>query len=96
MLVQGCGKQAAGTAVTFVGQFLIAVPVCIICAFPLHMGVAGLFVGLICGVTIQSGSYALLLLRMDWQKLARRAAASAELEGKDVQLGAPQESTTQT
>lgn len=83
--MQGCGKQMSGVVVNFIGQFLVALPVGIVCAFVLRWGVAGLLLGLVAGVVAQALGYMWLLRRMDWRQLASKAAITASQEGKAEQ-----------
>ena len=80
--MQGCGRQATGLVVNFAGQFAVALPVALICAFVLKLGVVGLYLGLIAGVAVQAAAYTWVFLGMDWQGLADSASHDAQLDSK--------------
>ena len=70
---------------TFVGQFLVALPVALLCAFVLKLEVLGLYIGLVAAVVVQSCSYLCLLYRVDWGSQAHKAALTARSEGVNSQ-----------
>lgn len=73
-IFRGCGLQALGAKVNFVCYILLAVPVGLLLAFPLEMGLLGLWLGLNVGF-IASGLFSTywLALRADWAMLAYQA-----------------------
>ncbi|RLN90133.1 hypothetical protein BBJ28_00022975 [Nothophytophthora sp. Chile5] len=92
-IFRGCGLQALGARVNFVCYLLIAVPLGLLLAFPLDMGLVGLWLGL-CAGFVASGVFCTFWLtyRADWELLAlqaqqRTACGVPEMEtkgGKDV------------
>lgn len=49
-ILRGQGRQKIGSNVNIVAYYLIALPVAYVCAFPMGLGLLGLWAGLICGV----------------------------------------------
>ncbi|CAI5734008.1 unnamed protein product [Hyaloperonospora brassicae] len=77
-IFRGCGLQALGANVNFVCYILLAVPLGLLLAFPLDMGLTGLWLGLHTGFGA-SGLFSVywLAYRADWAKLACQALERA-------------------
>ncbi|KAG6619872.1 Multidrug/Oligosaccharidyl-lipid/Polysaccharide (MOP) Flippase Superfamily [Phytophthora cinnamomi] len=73
-IFRGCGLQSLGAKVNFVCYILLAVPLGLLLAFPLGMGLLGLWLGLNAGF-IASGLFSTywLAFRADWAMLAYQA-----------------------
>ncbi|KAG1703979.1 hypothetical protein DVH05_006985 [Phytophthora capsici] len=73
-IFRGCGLQALGAKVNFVCYILIAVPLGLLLAFVLEMGLLGLWLGLNAGF-IACGLFSTywLAFQADWQMLAFQA-----------------------
>uniref|UniRef100_M4C4J4 Multidrug/Oligosaccharidyl-lipid/Polysaccharide (MOP) Flippase Superfamily n=1 Tax=Hyaloperonospora arabidopsidis (strain Emoy2) TaxID=559515 RepID=M4C4J4_HYAAE len=77
-IFRGCGLQALGARVNFVSYVLLAVPLGLLLAFSLEMGLLGLWLGLHAGL-IAGGLFSIywLACRADWAKLAHQASKRA-------------------
>lgn len=86
-ILRGCGLQKFGAIFNVLGYYVIGIPVMVILAFVLHMGVAGLWYGLVSAVFVQVLAYTVLLFfRTDWNKqalIAVQRSRGAHV-GKDV------------
>ena len=54
-----------------VAFYVVAVPLALWLAFSRGMGAEGLYLGMVAGPVIQTFSYVVLLLRLDWEREAR-------------------------
>ncbi|OWZ09590.1 Multidrug/Oligosaccharidyl-lipid/Polysaccharide (MOP) Flippase transporter [Phytophthora megakarya] len=85
-IFRGCGLQALGAKVNFVCYMLLAVPLGLLLAFPLEMGLLGLWLGLNAGFTA-SGLFSTywLAFRADWAMLAYQAVERTTCTAPDSQ-----------
>nr|XP_051190335.1 protein DETOXIFICATION 10 [Lolium perenne] len=70
-IVRGCGRQKIGALVNFVAYYLLGIPAALVFTFVCHLGVLGLWLGIIIGMVAQM----LLLLVIsfgtnNWEKQA--------------------------
>ncbi|XP_024641533.1 protein DETOXIFICATION 16 isoform X2 [Medicago truncatula] len=72
-IARGSGLQKAGAVVNLGSCYLVGIPAAIIFAFVLHIGVKGLWLGILCAVIAQAFSLMLITLRLDWEKEANKA-----------------------
>lgn len=64
----GSGRQARVVSVNLVCYYFIGAPFGMLLGFSFHMGIKGIWIGLLCGSTIQIIVLGLILWRMNWDK----------------------------
>ncbi|CAI9276611.1 unnamed protein product [Lactuca saligna] len=72
-IARGSGWQHIGAYVTLVAFYLFGMPTAIVLGFPLHLKAKGLWIGIVIGSIIQSGSLLFVTRHTDWQKQAIKA-----------------------
>ncbi|XP_038984573.1 protein DETOXIFICATION 16-like isoform X2 [Phoenix dactylifera] len=72
-VARGCGWQKIGALVNLGAYNLVGIPSAILLAFVLHVGGKGLWMGIICGVTVQALLLSTITLCTNWEKEARKA-----------------------
>lgn len=72
---RGCGWQKMCTFINLGAYYLVAFPSAILFSFVLHIGGMGLWMGIICGLTVQVIALVTVNLCTDWEKEARKALA---------------------
>lgn len=70
-IARGSGWQHIGAYVTLVAFYLFGMPTAIVLGFPLHLKAKGLWIGIVIGSIIQSGSLLFVTRLTDWQKQVR-------------------------
>lgn len=82
MLVQvrQCLALCAGAGVNVVTYWCIGLPLAVLLAFPVQLGVAGLWAGLACTTTLQAVVMSTLVHKFDFVHEAKRAAAVANAD----------------
>lgn len=68
-VARGCGWQHLAVYANLATFYCIGVPVAILLAFKLQLYAKGLWIGLICGLSCQTGALLLITLRTKWNKL---------------------------
>ncbi|CAL8270016.1 unnamed protein product [Gadus morhua 'NCC'] len=100
-IIRGAGKQSIGALCNFVGYYIIGFPIGVSLMFAAHMGIVGLWTGLLFCVAIQAVFFLIFLSKLNWQKASDEALVRAgvqrveikdqiEMEYEDVGPGAPQ------
>ncbi|CAL8356708.1 unnamed protein product [Boreogadus saida] len=100
-IIRGAGKQSIGALCNFVGYYIIGFPIGVSLMFAAHMGIVGLWTGLLFCVGIQAVFFLVFLSKLNWQKASDEALVRAgvqrveikdeiEMEHEDVGPGAPQ------
>ena len=64
--------------VTGIGSWCVILPCSYVFAIPMHGGLEGLWLGSVCGEATKFLSIVLVLYRVDWQAMARRAVKQSE------------------
>ncbi|KAI3931891.1 hypothetical protein MKW98_012301 [Papaver atlanticum] len=72
--IRGCGRQKIGAFINLGAYYLVDIPSAILLAFVLHMGGKGLWLGIICALSVQVVSLLTATLRTDWEHEAKQAA----------------------
>ncbi|XP_057868207.1 protein DETOXIFICATION 16-like isoform X2 [Cryptomeria japonica] len=72
-VARGCGWQNVGAYVNLGAYYMVGIPVAFFLAFVLHIGGRGLWLGIICGLFVQSFSLFLVTTRIGWEEQARNA-----------------------
>ncbi|XP_027193325.1 protein DETOXIFICATION 16-like isoform X2 [Cicer arietinum] len=70
---RGCGWQKIGAYVNLVSYYLVGIPAGIVMTFVFHIGVKGLWLGMICALTVQVFSLIIIIIRTNWEKEAQKA-----------------------
>ncbi|GLJ11093.1 hypothetical protein SUGI_0142840 [Cryptomeria japonica] len=72
-IARGCGWQKVGAYVNLGAYYIVAIPVAVILAFVLHVGGRGLWLGIVCGLFVQTILLLLITLYTDWEQQGRNA-----------------------
>uniref|UniRef100_A0A8C5FSP9 Multidrug and toxin extrusion protein n=1 Tax=Gadus morhua TaxID=8049 RepID=A0A8C5FSP9_GADMO len=67
-IIRGAGKQSIGALCNFVGYYIIGFPIGVSLMFAAHMGIVGLWTGLLFCVAIQAVFFLIFLSKLNWQK----------------------------
>ncbi|XP_065874830.1 protein DETOXIFICATION 16-like [Euphorbia lathyris] len=70
---RGCGWQKIGAIVNFIAYYPVGLPVAITLTFVFHFGGKGLWMGIICGSSLQALLLLGITLRTDWELEAKKA-----------------------
>ncbi|KAL8056684.1 hypothetical protein ABFX02_04G135100 [Erythranthe guttata] len=71
--VRGCGWQKIGAIINLGSYYLVGLPVAILLAFVLHIGGKGLWLGLLCALSVQVVCLFVIMLRTNWEQEAKKA-----------------------
>jgi len=71
-VLRGCGRQLIGSAILFVGYYVIGLPLGGILCFveSLSLGLMGFWIGLACALLVVSALCIVIVIRTDWKKQA--------------------------
>uniref|UniRef100_A0A0E0A9Y7 Protein DETOXIFICATION n=1 Tax=Oryza glumipatula TaxID=40148 RepID=A0A0E0A9Y7_9ORYZ len=72
-VARGCGWQKIGACINLGAFYVVGVPAAYLAAFVLRAGGLGLWMGIICGVAVQTLLFVAITSRTDWQKEAKMA-----------------------
>lgn len=67
-IARGCGWQHIGAYINLGAFYLFGIPLAVILGFPLHIGGKGLWIGNLCGSTMQSVLLSLITGFTNWQQ----------------------------
>ncbi|KAK7269830.1 hypothetical protein RIF29_22588 [Crotalaria pallida] len=73
---RGCGWQNLCAFINLGAYYVVGIPSAILFAFVLHIGGVGLWMGIICGLSVQGIALVTVNLCTDWDKEARKAVHS--------------------
>jgi MATE family multidrug resistance protein len=76
-IFRGSGRQMTGAGVNAIGLYLIGLPIAIPLAITAHLGVLGLWVGVLAGMTSLAVLDVVILWRFNWQNEAKKARVRA-------------------
>ncbi|XP_042298295.1 multidrug and toxin extrusion protein 1 [Sceloporus undulatus] len=79
-VLRGAGKQKIGAISNAIGYYAVGLPIGITLMFAYRLGVMGLWTGLIVCISLQAGSFLVVVLRTDWKKAAEEAQIRAGLQ----------------
>ncbi|KAK6127690.1 hypothetical protein DH2020_038564 [Rehmannia glutinosa] len=71
--VRGCGWQKIGAFINLGSYYLVGIPVAILLAFVLHIGGKGLWLGILCALSVQVVCLFIITLRTNWENEAKKA-----------------------
>ncbi|XP_011039092.1 PREDICTED: MATE efflux family protein 5 isoform X1 [Populus euphratica] len=72
-IARGCGWQKIGAYINLGSYYLVGIPIAILLAFVFHVGGKGLWLGIICALTVQVFSLATITIRTNWEQEAKKA-----------------------
>ncbi|XP_039117973.1 protein DETOXIFICATION 16-like [Dioscorea cayenensis subsp. rotundata] len=72
-VTRGCGWQKLGVFVNFSAYYIVGLPFAGLFAFYWHLKVKGLWLGIMCGLSIQLFLLLIITVFADWEKVARKA-----------------------
>lgn len=67
------GKQAIGSTVTITGYWILGIPISLLAVFYYGWGIVGLWVGPSVAIVFNSVFYYILIIKADWDSIARDA-----------------------
>lgn len=70
---RGCGLQKICSYINLGAYYAVGIPCAILLAFVMNVGGKGLWIGIICALTVQVLVLVSVILNIDWDKEARRA-----------------------
>jgi multidrug resistance protein, MATE family len=73
--IRGCGLQKWGSYINLIGYYVIGVPIGLLLTFHpfFNMGLFGIWVGLTVGLIFVSTAQLVVILHVDWEKMAENA-----------------------
>jgi Na+-driven multidrug efflux pump len=88
-VIRGTGQQGPASCITLGGHLLIGIPTSFCCAFPLNMGLTGLWLGTASSAFACSSAYSILIGNTDWPKLLLKVKArlAAKIKAKEDKKG---------
>ncbi|KAJ4838979.1 Protein DETOXIFICATION 16 [Turnera subulata] len=72
-IVRGCGWQTIGAYINLGSYYVVGFPSGVLLAFVLHIGGKGLWLGIICALTVQVVCLSTITIRTNWQQEAKKA-----------------------
>ncbi|KAJ4907111.1 MATE efflux family protein [Raphanus sativus] len=81
-VARGCGWQKIGAFVNLGSYYLVGVPLGLLLGFYFNFGGRGLWLGIICALTIQGVSLSIITFFTNWDEEVKKATSRAE-GGKD-------------
>lgn len=76
-ILRGAGKQTVGAVVSFTGFYLVSLPCAFSLGFAAHLGLHGMWYGMMIGYSTVFVMYLLATLRLDWAAIAKHAVELA-------------------
>jgi Na+-driven multidrug efflux pump len=76
-ILRGAGGQSVGAAVSFVGFYLVSLPCAFSLAYAAHLGLHGMWFGMLIGYAVVGTLYLTAILRLKWQHIADHAVLIA-------------------
>jgi MATE family multidrug resistance protein len=83
-VLRGLGKQLIASVVTFVNCWLIQSSLAILFGIYFKLGVFGVWMGIACGYLLNSISYFIVLVRLDYPKVQKEIIERVEKDNEDV------------
>ncbi|KAL3501812.1 hypothetical protein ACH5RR_036261 [Cinchona calisaya] len=78
---RGCGWQTLCAFINLGAYYVVGVPIAVLFAFVFHIGGMGLWMGIICGLSVQVVALIIVNLCTDWDSEARKAVNRVQIEG---------------
>ncbi|XP_021727120.1 protein DETOXIFICATION 16-like [Chenopodium quinoa] len=70
---RGCGWQKIGAYINLGSFYLVGLPVAILLAFFMHIGGKGLWLWILCAITLQAISFLAITMKTNWEEEAKKA-----------------------
>ncbi|XP_029957238.1 multidrug and toxin extrusion protein 1-like [Salarias fasciatus] len=86
-IVRGAGKQKVGAVCSFVGFYIVGLPVGVSLMFPVELGIVGFWIGLLISVSSQAAVYIAYLCKFSWKKATLEALERAGVQTLVVRRG---------
>ncbi|XP_020575043.1 protein DETOXIFICATION 16-like [Phalaenopsis equestris] len=83
-IARGCGWQKIGAFVNLGAYYVVGVPSAVLMSFVLHIGGKGLWMGIVCALSVQSLSLLIVTLCTDWDIEARKARDRVHSDSVDL------------
>lgn len=75
--MRGAGGQSVGAVVSFVGFYVVSLPCAFSLAYAAHLGLHGMWFGMLIGYAVVGTLYLTAILRLKWQHIAELAMLTA-------------------
>ncbi|XP_019176932.1 PREDICTED: protein DETOXIFICATION 16-like [Ipomoea nil] len=72
--VRGCGLQKIGAIINLGSYYIVGIPSAVLMAFIFHIEGRGLWLGIICALTVQVASLLTITIRTNWEQEAKKAS----------------------
>ena len=95
-VIRGLGLQKIGAYIALIAAYPIQIPLAILFAFKMKMGVAGLWWGDTIGMICQMLMFFVLVCTADWEKITEDAVARIEMESKLLETENGKQKTIET
>lgn len=77
---RGCGWQTLCAVINLGAYYVVAIPSAVLLAFVFHVGGMGLWMGIICGLSVQAVVLIIINLHTNWNDEVLRAENQVQLE----------------
>jgi len=72
-IARGCGWQKLGAYANLGAYYVVGIPIAVILAFVLHVGGKGLWLGVLCGLFVQTILLFIITFCTNWEEQAKKA-----------------------
>ncbi|XP_061084576.1 multidrug and toxin extrusion protein 1-like [Conger conger] len=79
-IIRGTGKQAVGAVCNLVGYYFVGLPIGVSVMFATHLGIVGLWVGLLLCAFMQALFFTVFLVKLNWKKTMQDALVRAGVQ----------------
>ncbi|XXG83826.1 hypothetical protein AAC387_Pa10g1493 [Persea americana] len=86
-VARGCGWQHIGAYINLGAFYLFGIPISVVLGFVFHIGGKGLWIGIVCGSTIQVTLLTMITVLTNWEQQANKARARVFEEGLSIDNG---------
>ncbi|OMO63528.1 Multi antimicrobial extrusion protein [Corchorus olitorius] len=83
--VRGCGWQNLGAYINLGSFYLVGLPSAILFTFVFKIGGKGLWIGILCGSSLQAFLLTVITMRTNWELQAAKARESVYMSGQNFQ-----------
>ncbi|MGH0170729.1 UNVERIFIED_CONTAM: hypothetical protein FKN15_002780 [Acipenser sinensis] len=79
-IVRGVGRQKFGAICNLFGYYVVGLPVGVSLMFAMHMGIVGLWSGMLLSVAMQAVFFNIFIVKLDWKKVTQEALVRAGVQ----------------